>query len=122
MEEDIQFLLNMMGPRAASLGGSDKFAAKRKKLEQRKKEEQQRQLKEQERLENAPSTSTYVVSSGSSSEDSTEASSDPDCSSSSTNPTRIHRRRVLAVLAVLGPIMLSKTVYLPPKKACPKCF
>ena len=49
-KKDRLLLLNMMGPRTASFGGTDKtFAATSTKIEQRKAE-QQRQLKEQKRV------------------------------------------------------------------------
>ena len=91
IEEDRLFLLNMMGPRTASFGSTDKkFAATRTKIEQWKAEKQHRQLKEQKRAK-SDSIRLLFATSDSSSEEFVNAN-DTDCLSSSKKPARqVHK-------------------------------
>ena len=62
IEEDRQFLINMMGPRSASFGGSDKkFATTQHKVAERKASKEERILKEEERRACASDSLTSTV-------------------------------------------------------------
>ena len=81
--EDRLFLLNMMGPRTSSFGGTDKkFEATSTKIEQQKAE-QQRQLKEQKRVKSDNMPLLFAASDLSSEE--FVDTRDSDCPSSSKN-------------------------------------